>query len=247
MKVVEKKNAKGTDFVMQFDPENKLILIKRHGEDPSFAIGFLIDGTWHYQWLMWSCRAGKAFWYRPLIAFYRHIRKNQITDYSLRFLACGDQRLKHTGGYAIGTESHRSWKAIGERLVASRNREATIKVAIRDMVTAIDLSDRWTLEIGSNDFYVFNEQTPAAGMNTGCITVKVVFDSIFIQRITGTSTRPNDPDPFRNMKMRREHAPHRIANADQPSTQLVDEAMWEIENLMAERCKAGWPGIERAA
>ena len=56
MKVVEKKNAKGTSFEMQFDPENKLILIKRHDEAPSFAIGFLIDGTWHYQSLMWSGR-----------------------------------------------------------------------------------------------------------------------------------------------------------------------------------------------
>lgn len=247
MKVVEKKNAKGTDFVMQFDPENKLILIKRHGEDPSFAIGFLIDGTWHYQWLMWSCRAGKAFWYRPLIAFYRHIRKNQITDYSLRFLACGDQRLKHTGGYAIGTESHRSWKAIGERLVASRNREATIKVAIRDMVTAIDLSDRWTLEIGSNDFYVLNERTPAVGMKTSCINIKVVFDSIFIQEITGISTRPNDPDPFRNMKLRHEQAPLRIADPDRTADDLVAEAMKDVATRMAERCEAVRSEVKLAA
>jgi len=246
MQVIEKKHAKGRTFEMQFDSKNMLLLVMRYDEAPSFAIGWLLNGRWCYQPLMWSCRAGRKFWFRPLVAFYRYIRKNKITDHSLRFLAWGENRLKH-GGYVFGSESYLRWKAIGDRRAEERKREADIAATVRHALTRLNLGDRWTLEIGSNDFYVFNEQTPAAGMNTGCITVKVVFDSIFIQRITGTSTRPNDPDPFRNMKMRREHAPQRIANADQPSMQLVDEAMREIENLMAERCKAGWPGIERAA
>ena len=246
MQVIERKHAKGSSFEMQFDSKNMLLLVVRNDEAPSFAIGWLLNGRWCYQPLMWSCRAGRKFWFRPLIEFYRYIRKNKITDHNLRFLAWGENRLKH-GGYVVGSESYRKWKAIGDRLAESRKREADIISRMRHALTSLDLGNRWTLEIGSNDFYVFNEQTPAAGMNTGCITVKVVFDSIFIQRITGTSTRPNDPDPFRNMKMRREHAPQRIANADQPSMQLVDEAIWEIENLMAERCKAGWPGNERAA
>lgn len=246
MKVVERKHAKGRSFEMQFDPSNMLVLVMRNDEAPSFAIGWLHDGRWCYQPLMWSCRAGKKFWFRPLIAFYRHIRQHKITDYSLRFLAWGESRLKH-GGYVLGSDSYRRWEAIGNRLAESRKRESDIATRMRHALTCLDIGEKWTLEIGGNDFYVFNEQTPAAGMNTGCITVKVVFDSILIQRVTGTSTRPNDPDPFRNMKMRRELAPQRIANAGHSSVQLVDEAMWEIENLMAERCKAGWPGDQLAA
>ncbi len=235
--IIERKHAQGRSFEMQIDPENKLVLVMRNDESPSFAIGTLIDGRWWYQSLMWSCRAGRKFWFRPMIAFYRHIRANKITDYNLRFLAWADKRLKH-GGYAYGSESHQRWQAVGERLAASRNREAAIQVAIRDAMTSLELGDRWTMEIGHNDFYVLNERTPAAGMKTGCINVKVVFDSVFIQRITGLSSRPNDPDPFRNMKMRNEQAPHRINNPDQSADQLVAEAMRELEHLMAERCEA---------
>lgn len=69
--------------------------------------------------------SSKAFYYKPMIALYRHIRRNKLTDYSLRFIAGADCRLKN-GGYAIGTESHEKLLEIGRRLDASRTRENRI-------------------------------------------------------------------------------------------------------------------------
>ena len=123
MQVIERKHAKGSSFEMQFDSKNMLLLVVRNDEAPSFAIGWLLNGRWCYQPLMWSCRAGRKFWFRPLIEFYRYIRKNKITDHNLRFLAWGENRLKH-GGYVVGSESYRKWKAIGDRLAESRKRAA---------------------------------------------------------------------------------------------------------------------------
>lgn len=236
MHVIEKKHAaKGRSFEMQFDPENKLVLVIRNDESPSFAIGWLHDGCWYYQSLMWSCRAGKKFWYRPLIAFYRYIRKHKLTDYSLRFMAWGEKRLKH-GGYVIGSDTHRRYMEAGVKLAARRQREAAVSDGVKEAMKRLGIGDHWQLEVGHNGFYVLNKRSGAAGVATQCLTVKAVFDSIFVQRITGVSSRANDPDPFRNMKMRNEAAPVHFAGQDRSPEQLVDAAMTEVERLMALRC-----------
>lgn len=246
MQVVERKHASGRSFEMQFDLTNMLVLVMRNDEDPSFAIGWLHDGRWCYQSLMWSCRGGKKFWYRPLVLFYRYIRQNKITDHSLRYMAWGANRLKH-GGYVYGSAGHRCLLKIGARLAASRQREAAVATGVKEAIKRLNLGDRWILEVGSNDFYVLNERTRAAGVTTECITIKAVFDAIFVQRITGISCSANDADPFRNMKKRNEAQPTRLAGQDRSPEQLVDAAMREVEQLMAVRGDAEWAAASALA
>jgi hypothetical protein len=46
------------------------------------------DGRYYSQWLMWSCRGGKKFYYPALRALYRALRRDGIVEKgSLRKLA----------------------------------------------------------------------------------------------------------------------------------------------------------------
>ncbi len=240
MQVIERKHPRGRSFEMRFDPENMLVLVMHNGEDPGLAIGTRLNGRWFFQWLMWSCRGGRKFWFRPLVAFYRHIRRNKLTDHSLRYLASGEHRLKH-GGYVVGSEAHGHWLAACARLEAERQREAEVKDRMRRALPELAVRDRWRLEVCPNDFYVFNELTAAAGLPTGCINVKIAFDSIFVQQITGISTRANDPDPFRHMKRRNEGAMTRVSG--ETPVDKVDEAIREVQRLMAERSTTDYTAL----
>ena len=104
----------------------------------------------------------------------------------------------------------------------------------------LDIGQGWTLEVCHNDFFVLNERTRAAGVDTECITVKLAFDSIFIQRTTGKSNKPNELDPFRNMRQRTERAMRRIQNPRLNPEDLIECAMLEVERQMRSRCDAEW-------
>ena len=239
MKIVHKTDPRGPVLEMKFDPDNKLLLLMHNGETPGFAIGWRLDGRWYYQHLMWSCRAGRQFWFRPMIAFYRYIRKNKITDYGLHCLACAENRFKH-GGYAIRTEGYRSYLAAKQQTAARSQRYADVAQGIHDAMMALPIGERWTVSEEAKDFYVINERTRATGVVTECITVRAIFDSIFVTRITGVSSRANDPDPFRQMKLRSEKEPIRINDEQRAPASLVDDAMREVARLMSTRCDAEW-------
>lgn len=246
MHVVERKHPQGRSFEMQFDPDNMLVLVMRNGEPPTIAIGWRFENRWAYQSLMWSCRGGRQFWYRPLVTLYRHIRKNKLTDHSLRFMAWGECRLKH-GGYVYGSNSHRNLEAVGARLALNRQREAAIAAGAKAAINAIDLGERWSLEVGSNDFYILNERTRAAGAVTESVTVKVVFESIFIQRTTGISRYANDPDPFRKMTKRCEGELIRIIDETLSEERLVDAAMSTLKQMMNIRSDEEWAAVGAVA
>lgn len=40
-----------------------------------FILKFKCEGSWYYQWMHWSCRAGRPHYYRPMVALYRFLRK----------------------------------------------------------------------------------------------------------------------------------------------------------------------------
>jgi len=79
------------------DKENKVIFRVNSNDSPSIMIGFVCEGKWFYQSLMWSCRGGKQKYFQAMVCLYRYLRRNDITGHSLRYLAWGENRLKHGG------------------------------------------------------------------------------------------------------------------------------------------------------
>ena len=247
-KFVERTNAKGRDIEYQFDEQNKLILMLRSSGDESFAISWRhSDGRWYYQSLHWSCRGGKAFWYRPLITFYRYIRQNKITDYNLRYLAWADRRLKN-GGYAVGTDSHLRYQEIGRRLKLSREREAAISSGLNATMTALKLKEPWRLEQARPDIFVLQWPTRAYGEATGFVVVRLAIEAIVVQRTQGLSNRPNEADPFRAMlRMRKELEPEIFHDREMAPEQLVAAAMACVSRLMQEHEDATASLVAKAA
>ena len=94
-------NRKGhISYEVLVEHETKLIFSLSSTDSPSFIIGFICAGQWIYQSLMWSCRGGKQKYYRAMVCMYRFLRRNKITPHTMRYLAWGENRLKH-GGIAI--------------------------------------------------------------------------------------------------------------------------------------------------
>ena len=247
-KFVERINAKGRDIEYQFDEENKLILLLRPAGDEGFAISWRhSDGRWYYQSLHWSCRAGKAFWYRPLIQFYRHIRKNQISDYNLRYLAWADNRLKN-GGYAIGTDTYLQYQEIKRKMQLSREREAAISSGLNAAMTALQLNEPWRLEQIRPDIFVLQWPTRSCGEVTGFVMVRLAIEAIVVQRTQGLSNRSNETDPFHAMlRMRKELEPEIFHDREMSPEQLVAAAMTSVSRLMQEHEDAVASLVAKAA
>ena len=246
MEIKVRHHAKGEEHILQFDATNTIILTLRKNESASLAIGFkLNDGQWYYQSLMWGCRAGKAFWFRPMVSLYRYIRKHKLTDNSLRFIAWADHRLKN-GGYMVNSESHKSWIAIGKRLKAANRRELDIAALVIEGVEKLNFGPHWFVDQLSPTSFVLNERTPMAGMPTGCVMIKTIMGSVFVQRITGISRCANDSDPFRKMLRRSEGPVLRFNNIDLTPEEVVSEAMEVVVKLMDER-QAGFEAGTRLA
>lgn len=97
---------KRVTYEAMVDDEKKVIFIG-DGESPSMVIGFVCDGKWYYQPLIWSCRGGKQKYFRALVTLYRYLRRNEITTHSLRYLAWAENRMKH-GGFSIQAGKNRA-------------------------------------------------------------------------------------------------------------------------------------------
>lgn len=231
MEIQERHHAAGKSFELPIDADNKLVLVMRNDEAPSFAIGWKLDGQWYYQSLMWSCRGGKRFWYRPLIAFYRHIRRHKLTDYSLRFMAWAENRLRH-GGYAVGTYTHQRYIAVGQRLAASRQREAALATALQSKISQLPYGSHWSLEELHNNVYVIQKLSPAIGSRTCAITVRLVSTSIIIQESAGISVCAGDRDPFRTMRARKDGKTVHVVDDDMSHEKLVVAALWHVAAIM---------------
>jgi len=89
-----------TTYEAPIDDVTKVIYFDSKRESPSFIVGFICNGAWYYQGMHWSCRGAKFKYFRALASLYRYLRRQGITEHSLRFLAWGENRLKN-GGFAI--------------------------------------------------------------------------------------------------------------------------------------------------
>lgn len=66
------------------DAETSVIWSAEHD---AFLMKFKIARRWYFQWLCWSCRAGRAKYYKALVDLYRHVRYHQLSEKPLRVLA----------------------------------------------------------------------------------------------------------------------------------------------------------------
>jgi len=91
-------------YEVAVDSDAKVIYRQPAHEYPAIILGFRSAGRWYYQGMHWNCRGGRPTYYRAMVTLYRFLRKNNVTDHSLRFLAWGKGRFKN-GGYAIRAHS----------------------------------------------------------------------------------------------------------------------------------------------
>lgn len=230
MEVKTQMHAKGKTLELQFDPDNKLILVMRDDEAPSFAIGWRLNGRWCYQSLMWGCRGGRKFWFKPLVAFYRYIRKNNITDYSLRYLAWADHRLKNHG-YAIGTKSAKDYRAFAHKYALQQEREAEIRRLLEHLYySQLQAAPGWQGEVVGNGVYVLNQTGVAIGETTSVLLVRHIMGRIVVEEYQGVATCLQDH--FRTMRRGKSLAPVHFNDESQCAADLVATAEAEIRRVM---------------
>jgi hypothetical protein len=68
------------------DAETRVVWSKKHD---AFVLKFQCNGSWYVQWLVWSCRGGRAKYFKAMAILYRFIRRNGLSNKSLRELARG--------------------------------------------------------------------------------------------------------------------------------------------------------------
>ena len=230
----------GVTYELPIDAENMLILRIKKGESPSLIIGFKLSGVWYYQFLLWSCRGGKAFWFKPMITMYRFIRRNKITDHSLRFIACGEHKLKNAG-YAIRSESYRSYQEISRKMEASTNRENRIMECLLSEIEKMPMGPHWSIEKLSRYGFVINQRTSIAHVPTSAIFFRAMMGSVFVQRFTGMTRSANESDPFRKMVNRKEHTAFRFHDSELTPEELVGQSIATIKQMMEEQVPGGYP------
>lgn len=82
-------------ITQRVDDETNLVFIRNRMGDEGIKLQFRCqDGHWYYQSLMWSCRAGRARYFKALVALYRRIVRQDASKNRLRYLAWADKRLK---------------------------------------------------------------------------------------------------------------------------------------------------------
>ena len=237
--VTTKRHGKtGVTYELQIDAENSLILRIKKGESLSLIIGYMLQGVWYYQFLIWSCRGAKAFWYKPMITMYRFIRRNKITDHSLRYIACGEHKLKNAG-YAIRTESLRHYEEVSRRVNASFSRENSIMACLRSEIEKLPMGPHWSMEELSAYSFVINQRTSIAHVPTSAIFFRALMGSIFVQRFTGMTRSANETDPFRQMVNRKECAALRFNDSELTPEELVAQSIGAIKQMMAEQVQGG--------
>lgn len=177
-------SAPGISFEVAVDAETKVIYQRLAKGEPNILLASKCQGQWYYQFMMWSCRAGRHHFFRAMVHLYRHLRRHKITDYSLRYLACADKRLKH-GGYAIRTDSHRRLLEIGARLEAEQRVSDGTGLALPEIVDSIAELNEWqrAFTIGKTTRAVF--YTTNASDCAEFISVKIDTFGMRIVRLTG--------------------------------------------------------------
>lgn len=81
-----KRTKRVVEAIVPGDKQDARILWRP--EKDGFILKFKCAGRWYYQWLMWSCRAGRKSYYRPMVALYRALRHGgEIKGAQLRHLA----------------------------------------------------------------------------------------------------------------------------------------------------------------
>lgn len=82
-------------ITQRVDDETNLVFIRNRMGDEGIKLQYRCqDGLWYYQSLMWSCRAGRARYFKALVALYRSIVRQDASKNRLRYLAWADKRLK---------------------------------------------------------------------------------------------------------------------------------------------------------
>lgn len=223
-------HAQGKTLEMQFDPDNKLVLVMRNDEAPSFAIGWRLNGRWCYQSLMWACRGGRKFWFKPLVAFYRYIRKNNVTDHSLRYLAWADHRLKNDG-YAIGTASLKKSREFSRKYAQELQREGEIRRVLEALYyEQLATVPAWQGEVVGNGVYVLNQTGIEVGERTSVILFRHIMGRIVVEEYRGIATRPQDH--FRTMRRGNTLPPVHLTDDSLTAAELVVKAEAEIRRVM---------------
>lgn len=84
--VINRKNGYVEAVVPGDAQEARIFLDARNS---GFGLKFKCsDGRWYVQWLMWSCRAGRASYFKPMAALYRALRRDgTVQRETLRRLA----------------------------------------------------------------------------------------------------------------------------------------------------------------
>lgn len=75
------RRRQGKHFIEAIVPGDKGdARIYWRSDKSGFMLKFKCSGTWYYQWLHWSCRAGRPSYFRPMIALYRLLRKEGLAS-----------------------------------------------------------------------------------------------------------------------------------------------------------------------
>lgn len=132
----------GTFYEVTIDDNTRLLYREIPREGPTILLKFKCAGSWHYQFLMWSCRAGRHHFFRGLVALYRYLRKNKVTGHSLRYLASADNSNKN-GGFAIRTDGIRRHQEMLSRLKAEKRFDEYVAANLPRFLVAHPPLDGW--------------------------------------------------------------------------------------------------------
>lgn len=87
MDIVINRRSSYFEAVVAGDKQEARVFL--HQRNTGFGLKFKsTDGRWYSQWLMWSCRGGRASYFPAMVALYRELVRNCVVPRgSLRRLA----------------------------------------------------------------------------------------------------------------------------------------------------------------
>lgn len=181
-------------FTLQYGPDEKIIATICNGAfDYSFGIGFRTknDKRWHYQHLIWSCRGGKSSYFSPMVQLYRYLRKNRISDLSLRRMASGENASRN-GGFAIRTDGHKKHLAMLAKIAAERDFDRKVEDLLPEAVHQL-ASEMWLVVRAGRRTRISMLQPNNHGYVRDIWITHASSDYFVFSRSTGRPGRNHDP------------------------------------------------------
>lgn len=232
MKIKTKTSPRGTVYVVEVDDKHALHFVPRGPEaDPTIALAFRQSGSWYFQSLMWSCRGARGSLFLGLVALYRYLRKNLVTDHSLRFLAWGSKRTRN-GGYAVGTKSYKDWVQSNQRWKEKRLRENMIDVAMRQGLQSLNVGQNWKFKKISDDRYKIGSVEFDGETSIELITVDIHWGCAIVRRTSGRPFCSSDVAPDRRIAAGQEDSASVIADDLASPAKHASMLMEKVRHLM---------------